>query len=172
MPKRQGGGVAGDRVRANDVQLRMNYLLQASAMLTATRATRGVSRLLAHSFKSVASRNVQRVAPAVKRTICKRCSSLLVPGRTATHTCTAVGQPRVEIMCHNCRHVRVFLMQQHAAAAAAAAAHGDAAPAATEGSSSAATSTDADAPDSEQPCAPPAPPPSAADCEQTSSTVP
>jgi RNase P subunit RPR2 len=65
-------------------------------------------------YNSTFSLCVFRSSPEVKRSICKRCSGLLVPGATATHSFVSAGQPRVEVRCRNCGFVRRYLMPRSA----------------------------------------------------------
>jgi RNase P subunit RPR2 len=72
---------------------RLSHLYQAAALLgipndtksTKDIDTQGLSRFYLHNFRSVARKQVLRVDSPIKRTICKRCESLLVPGVTSEH---------------------------------------------------------------------------------------
>jgi ribonuclease P protein subunit RPR2 len=133
-----GKGGQGGGARISDAAARMNFLYQASAMYVSQPSTRKVSRFYAHAFKAMSQRNVQRMcvldlpclqvlsiqhhdclfvveirAPEVKRTICKQCSTLLVPGVSATQSFESVGQPRTVLKCNTCGLTRVFLMQKY-----------------------------------------------------------
>jgi ribonuclease P protein subunit RPR2 len=49
-------------------------------------ANTSLSRFYLSNARAVAKKSVLRIAPAVKRTICKRCDALLIPGATSTHS--------------------------------------------------------------------------------------
>ncbi|KAJ3238167.1 Ribonuclease P protein subunit p21 [Chytriomyces hyalinus] len=70
------------QVTGADALVRMNYLYQASSLFSQG-ASPSLSRFYAQSMKTVAARMVLRMDPQIKRTICKGCSSLLIPGMTA-----------------------------------------------------------------------------------------
>ncbi|KAK6336995.1 hypothetical protein TWF718_009782 [Orbilia javanica] len=61
---------------------RLSFLHQASSILPSPSV--GLSRYYTSHLLSVSKKSVQRLSPAVKHTICKRCSSLLLPGKTST----------------------------------------------------------------------------------------
>ncbi|KAI5805852.1 RNAse P Rpr2/Rpp21/SNM1 subunit domain-containing protein, partial [Geopyxis carbonaria] len=68
------------------LSLRLSHLYRAaSATLTPdpSAATSHLSRLYVGTLRSVAKKNVLRLAPELKRTLCKRCDAVLVPGVTA-----------------------------------------------------------------------------------------
>lgn len=44
-----------------------------------------LSRFYLSNARAVAKKSVLRISPAIKRTICKRCDALLIPGTTSTH---------------------------------------------------------------------------------------
>eukprot|EP01105_Mastigella_eilhardi_P017756 TRINITY_DN4098_c0_g1_i2.p1 TRINITY_DN4098_c0_g1~~TRINITY_DN4098_c0_g1_i2.p1 ORF type:complete len:109 (-),score=27.02 TRINITY_DN4098_c0_g1_i2:204-497(-) len=60
----------------------MNFLYQASYLVAPANAD--LSRFYNCTLQRIAHKLVLRLSPNVKRTICKRCFTLLVPGRTAT----------------------------------------------------------------------------------------
>ncbi|KAJ3404387.1 hypothetical protein CcCBS67573_g03497 [Chytriomyces confervae] len=70
------------QVTGADALVRMNYLYQASSLFSQG-ASPSLSRFYAQSMKTVAARMVLRMDPQVKRTICKGCCSLLIPGMNA-----------------------------------------------------------------------------------------
>ncbi|KAI8928860.1 hypothetical protein BC831DRAFT_446929 [Entophlyctis helioformis] len=57
-------------------------------------------------MKQVAKRLVVRLDPHVKRTICKRCFTVLVPGVTMTVRTSDKPVPRVEMTCTCCSRMR------------------------------------------------------------------
>ena len=77
--------------------------------------TRNMSHRLLADFRSVSLKSQIRVSPAVKRTICKFCDTLLVEGQTCTSTVenTSKGgrKPWADILvmtCHTCHHAKRF----------------------------------------------------------------
>ncbi|KAK6507725.1 hypothetical protein TWF481_006147 [Arthrobotrys musiformis] len=61
---------------------RLSFLHQASSLLHPSSI--GLSRYYTSHLQSVSRKSVQRLSPAVKHTICKRCSSPLLPGVIST----------------------------------------------------------------------------------------
>ncbi|XP_030631885.1 ribonuclease P protein subunit p21 isoform X1 [Chanos chanos] len=64
---------------------RLNFLYQAAHCVLAQNPENvELSRFYCSTQKTIAKRLVLRQDPSVKRTVCKRCCTLLVPGVTAT----------------------------------------------------------------------------------------
>nr|XP_046159443.1 LOW QUALITY PROTEIN: ribonuclease P protein subunit p21-like [Oncorhynchus gorbuscha] len=64
---------------------RLNFLYQAAhCVLSQTPENVELARFYCFTQKTIAKRLVLRQDPSVKRTLCKKCCSLLVPGVTAT----------------------------------------------------------------------------------------
>ncbi|KAM4548017.1 ribonuclease P protein subunit p21 [Odontesthes bonariensis] len=64
---------------------RLNYLYQAAhCVLSQNPQNVELARFYGFTQKTIARRLVLRQDPSVKRTLCKKCSSLLIPGVTAT----------------------------------------------------------------------------------------
>ncbi|KAM4574473.1 ribonuclease P protein subunit p21 [Fundulus diaphanus] len=64
---------------------RLNYLYQAAHCVIAQNPDNvELARFYCFTQKTIARRLVLRQDPSVKRTLCKRCCSLLIPGVTAT----------------------------------------------------------------------------------------
>lgn len=77
--------------------------------------TRNMSHRLLADFRSVSLKSQIRVSPAMKRTICKFCDTLLVEGQTCTSTVenTSKGgrKPWADVLvikCHTCHHAKRF----------------------------------------------------------------
>jgi len=69
---------------------RLSHLHRASNALCgseaqATSPTTNLSRFYLTHLRSVAKKSVLRLDPSIKRTICKRCDTLLVPGVSCEH---------------------------------------------------------------------------------------
>ncbi|XP_060887965.1 ribonuclease P protein subunit p21 [Labrus mixtus] len=64
---------------------RLNYLYQAAhCVLSNNPENAELARFYCFTQKTITRRLVLRQDPSVKRTLCKNCSSLLIPGVTAT----------------------------------------------------------------------------------------
>ncbi|MED6288724.1 Ribonuclease P protein subunit p21 [Characodon lateralis] len=64
---------------------RLNYLYQAAhCVLSQSPDNVELARFYCFTQKTIARRLVLRQDPSVKRTLCKKCCSLLIPGVTAT----------------------------------------------------------------------------------------
>lgn len=77
--------------------------------------TRNMSHRLLADFRSVSLKSQIRVSPAMKRSICKFCDTLLVEGQTCTSTVenTSKGgrKPWADVLvikCHTCHHAKRF----------------------------------------------------------------
>lgn len=79
-------------VTNRDILQRMSFMYQASAYLNAlpeptAKPTRTTTQQLAKSYinsmKAVGRKTVVKMDPAVKRTLCKGCNAVLIPGGTA-----------------------------------------------------------------------------------------
>ncbi|KAF3905117.1 hypothetical protein ABW21_db0202749 [Orbilia brochopaga] len=70
---------------------RLSFLYQAGSLLSLPAETAskqpsvGLSRYYTSHLLSVSRKSVQRLSPDVKRSICKRCSSVLIPGVSCTN---------------------------------------------------------------------------------------
>ncbi|RXM99614.1 Ribonuclease P protein subunit p21 [Acipenser ruthenus] len=64
---------------------RLNYLYQAAHCVLAQNPDNvELARFYCHTERTISRRLVLRQDPSVKRTVCKKCCSLLIPGVTAT----------------------------------------------------------------------------------------
>lgn len=80
-----------------------------------TMQTRNMSHRLLADFRSVSLKSQIRVSPAIKRSICKFCDTLLVEGQTCTSTVenTSKGgrKPWADVLvikCRTCHHAKRF----------------------------------------------------------------
>ncbi|KAM6921003.1 ribonuclease P protein subunit p21 [Xenentodon cancila] len=72
-------------LKDKDAYQRLNYLYQAAhCVLSQNPNNVELARFYCFTQKTVARRLVLRQDPSVKRTLCKKCCSLLIPGVTAT----------------------------------------------------------------------------------------
>lgn len=78
-------------------------------------ANTSLSRFYLSNARAVAKKSVLRISPAVKRTICKRCDALLIPGATSTHSIVNDSRngrkPWADVLvveCNGCGAVKRF----------------------------------------------------------------
>ncbi|KAF7659102.1 hypothetical protein LDENG_00003280 [Lucifuga dentata] len=72
-------------VKDKEAYQRLNYLYQAAHCVLAQQPENvELARFYCFTQKTIARRLVLRQDPSVKRTLCKNCCSLLIPGVTAT----------------------------------------------------------------------------------------
>lgn len=84
---------------------RLNFLYQAAhCVLAMNPENTELARFYCFTQKNIARRLVLRQDPSVKRTICKRCCGLLVPGLTGTiRQRSRKGKPKMTVMrCLSC----------------------------------------------------------------------
>ncbi|XP_047366719.1 ribonuclease P protein subunit p21 [Vespa velutina] len=67
--------------QGKDIFERMNYLYQASHLIALK--NRVAASYYGNTMMGCAKKSVLRIEPNIKRTICKRCQSPLIPGETA-----------------------------------------------------------------------------------------
>ncbi|KAK9322534.1 RNAse P Rpr2/Rpp21/SNM1 subunit domain-containing protein [Lipomyces orientalis] len=105
-------------LKNRDQYLRTSFLYQASVLMansastspdlaeSATSATAPLSRFYASQMKSVARKGVIRLDPNIKRSICKRCDTVLIPGRTcaiAIENGSVNTVPHADVLTHTCK---------------------------------------------------------------------
>ncbi|OAV89293.1 hypothetical protein PTTG_11879 [Puccinia triticina 1-1 BBBD Race 1] len=68
----------------------------------------GLSRILTKSMKVISKKAVVRMDPSVKRSICRSCHLLLIPGHTSTTRVLRSSSHRhkVNVTCSACQHQR------------------------------------------------------------------
>ncbi|XP_054458683.1 ribonuclease P protein subunit p21 [Anoplopoma fimbria] len=72
-------------MKDKDAYQRLNYLYQAAhSVLSQNPENVELARFYCFTQKTIARRLVLRQDPSVKRTLCKKCFSLLIPGVTAS----------------------------------------------------------------------------------------
>ncbi|KAF8252347.1 Rpr2-domain-containing protein, partial [Wilcoxina mikolae CBS 423.85] len=103
---------------------RLSHLYQASTALATpdtsneaqlNSSTVNLSRFYLSCLRSVAKKSVIRLDPSIKRTICKRCDALLIPGVSCEHRIenkSKNGKKRwadvLIVECKTCRTVKRF----------------------------------------------------------------
>ncbi|XP_033124434.1 ribonuclease P protein subunit p21-like [Anneissia japonica] len=92
-----------------DAFQRMNFLYQA-AHLTLKQDPDNLElvRFYIYTMKMIAQRLVLRIEPEIKRTICKKCSLLLVPGVTAISRQRGKREQHQVVTCISCGHLKRF----------------------------------------------------------------
>lgn len=101
MSKGKGGG---------DAFHRMNFLYQVASLLLEREQT--PSRLVSlygHALHMISRRIQAKLDPSIKRTLCKKCSTLLWPGITCTERLRGgKGKKRQTITCLVCGTIKRF----------------------------------------------------------------
>eukprot|EP00128_Syssomonas_multiformis_P008028 Colp12_sorted_trinity150504_noHs@21602 len=90
---------------------RLNFLYQASHLTLGSNAPSKVelSRFYNHTFKTVCKKLVLKIDPKVKRSMCKKCSALLMPGVTSTVRVSGSKPTRTVVTCNSCQHRKEFV---------------------------------------------------------------
>ncbi|XP_068033947.1 ribonuclease P protein subunit p21-like isoform X2 [Anomalospiza imberbis] len=78
-------------VRDREALQRLNFLFQAAHW--ALPRSRALARFLLRTQRATARRLALRMAPSVKRRLCRRCCSLLLPGEGSGARLRGRGQP-------------------------------------------------------------------------------
>ncbi|KAK0503705.1 RNAse P Rpr2/Rpp21/SNM1 subunit domain-containing protein, partial [Armillaria luteobubalina] len=96
-----------------DIIQRLNFLYQASVYLNSVTSqspsrrrrvsTSDLSRSYVSSMKVVGQKTVVKMDPSIKRTICKGCNTILVPGSTVTIRVNKSAS-RGHVMVYTCTH--------------------------------------------------------------------
>ncbi|KAM9321655.1 ribonuclease P protein subunit p21-like [Gastrophryne carolinensis] len=99
------------QIKDKEAFQRLNYLYQAAHCVLAQNPENvELARFYCHTEKMISKRLVLRQDPSIKRTICKRCSSLLLPGITCTvRQRKRRGQRRTVVRCLSCGLTKHFL---------------------------------------------------------------
>ncbi|KAK2179318.1 hypothetical protein NP493_498g00010 [Ridgeia piscesae] len=89
---------------------RINFLYQAAhRVLLESPNNTGLVRFYAYTLRSIAMKNVLRLDPTIKRTLCKKCSMLLIPGVTATVRHRGHKQRHTVVTCLECNVSKRFV---------------------------------------------------------------
>ncbi|KAJ1974164.1 hypothetical protein H4R35_003747 [Dimargaris xerosporica] len=68
-----------------------------------------LARIYSRQMKRIGKRMVIRIDPAVKRTLCTFCETLLVPGITSHNRVQNTPQTAAQVQCMKCGHIRTFV---------------------------------------------------------------
>uniref|UniRef100_A0A3B4A4R1 Uncharacterized protein n=1 Tax=Periophthalmus magnuspinnatus TaxID=409849 RepID=A0A3B4A4R1_9GOBI len=99
-------------LKDKDAYLRLNFLYQAAHCVLAQNPDNiELARFYCFTQKTIARRLVLRQDPSVKRTLCKKCCSLLIPGVTATiRQKSKLNNARFTVTtCLSCGEKKAFL---------------------------------------------------------------
>lgn len=89
---------------------KLNFLHQAShAVLAINPENIEMSRFYASTMKTVAEKVVFKLDPSIKRTTCKHCHALLIPGVTARVRVRRRRERHIVVTCLDCSTVRRYL---------------------------------------------------------------
>ncbi|KYQ89291.1 RNase P protein subunit [Tieghemostelium lacteum] len=91
----------------SDSNKTLNYLYQASNLLT-TQGNLVLARHYNKSSKQIALKTVQRLNKSIKRTTCKRCCAVLIPGITSTNRISDNRESHLVTTCKHCKKVKRF----------------------------------------------------------------
>eukprot|EP00112_Aurelia_sp_Birch-Aquarium-sp1_P012603 Seg2650.2 transcript_id=Seg2650.2/GoldUCD/mRNA.D3Y31 product="Ribonuclease P protein subunit p21" protein_id=Seg2650.2/GoldUCD/D3Y31 len=83
---------------------RVNFLYQAAHLTVADNVE--LSRLYTSTAKKITEKLVLKIDPTVKRTICKCCHILLVPGVTAKFRIRGKREKHMVVTCMTCKTVK------------------------------------------------------------------
>ncbi|PKC60239.1 Rpr2-domain-containing protein [Rhizophagus irregularis] len=67
-------------IQHREIYQRMNFLYQAATLMTTITS---LGRFYINTMKTIGTKQVLRIDPSIKRTICKRCETILLPGVTS-----------------------------------------------------------------------------------------
>jgi len=92
--------------RDDEALERMNYLYQAAALYTSR--SPNLTRFYLSTMRKIGNRLVLRCHAGVKKTICRTCHMLLVPGVSASVRGEGKDQSAVSVRCLECQRVQRF----------------------------------------------------------------
>lgn len=96
-----------------EISHRINFIYQAAhTALTCGKSqaeANQVCRMYVRSLRKIAKKLVLRLDPNIKRSLCKKCDLLLLPGLTSTIRLGSKRQKHVIIKCRDCGAVKRFL---------------------------------------------------------------
>nr|CAG8678068.1 4417_t:CDS:2 [Entrophospora candida] len=124
MGKKKGGGggePSSRQIQHRELYQRMNFLYQAATLMTATSTSNNssivsndnnklasVGRFYINTMKTIGKKQVIRMDPSVKRTLCKKCETLLLPSITSHVRIKSCPEPGLQITCKYCNAKKKF----------------------------------------------------------------
>ncbi|CAG8597940.1 17822_t:CDS:2, partial [Racocetra persica] len=83
-----------------------------SSLITSSTSTNRnlipLSRFYISTMKSIGTKQVLRIDPSIKRTLCKKCESVLLPGLTSRIRIKPKPEPQLQVMCTQCGTARGY----------------------------------------------------------------
>ncbi|XP_036882759.1 ribonuclease P protein subunit p21 isoform X2 [Manis javanica] len=109
--RRSGAKRMAGQVKDREAFQRLSFLYQAAhCVLGQDPENQALARFYCHTERIIAKRLVLRRDPSVKRTLCRGCSSLLIPGLTCTQRQRRCrGQRWTVQTCLTCQRSQRFL---------------------------------------------------------------
>ncbi|CAH1757180.1 9445_t:CDS:2 [Entrophospora sp. SA101] len=123
-PQKKGGGggePSSRQIQHRELYQRMNFLYQAATLMTATSTSNNssivsndnnklasVGRFYINTMKTIGKKQVIRMDPSVKRTLCKKCETLLLPSITSHVRIKSCPEPGLQITCKYCNAKKKF----------------------------------------------------------------
>lgn len=97
-------------IGGKDAFARMNFLYQASSFCSSLSSAQGqtLSAYYGSVFRNVAKKACVRAEPELKRTLCKGCNALLVPGKNARVRLKKKPTSRLIVTCLSCSTLKRF----------------------------------------------------------------
>lgn len=96
-----------------DIYRRMNFLYQAAhTVLVVSPQDWDLSRHYTSTLKTLARKNVLRLHPNLKRSLCKKCDIILIAGLTAKVRVKSEREEHVVVTCIHCGFARRFLTRK------------------------------------------------------------
>ena len=96
-----------------EISHRINFMYQAAhTALTSGKSqaeANQVCRVYIRSLRRIAKKLVLRLDPNIKRSLCKKCDLLLLPGLTSTLRLGSKRQKHIIIKCNDCGAIKRFL---------------------------------------------------------------
>ncbi|KAF0471700.1 Rpr2-domain-containing protein [Gigaspora margarita] len=96
------------QVLHRELYQRMDFLYQAATLMTTITSTNTkkslipLSRFHISTMKSIGTKQVLRIDPSIKRTLCKRYDSVLLPGVISQIRIKSKPEPQLQMMCTQC----------------------------------------------------------------------
>lgn len=87
-------------------QNRINYLYQLSTTLG--EQCPGLSSTYNSMLKGICQKNLLKIDPEMKRNICKRCNTMLIPGKTVTCRTIKKSKGMIKWTCKFCGESKLF----------------------------------------------------------------
>ncbi|CAJ0753726.1 21049_t:CDS:2 [Entrophospora sp. SA101] len=123
-PQKKGGGggePSSRQIQHRELYQRMNFLYQAATLMTTTSTSNNssivsndnnklasVGRFYINTMKTIGKKQVIRMDPSVKRTLCKKCETLLLPSITSHVRIKSCPEPGLQITCKYCNAKKKF----------------------------------------------------------------